>query len=301
MNPNQYCQQLVQRHSSAFRYSLLGLALPQRQALTALQAFCVQTTRIPQECQELANAHSKLDWWRSEVERLFANAPQHPVSKALHPYLATYNLQEEYFREMLDGVAMDLEYDLYPSFSALTLYLHRRGSVPALLAAEISGYQEQRATLRFAHEAGMLLQLFALLCQTRSAAQQGHCYLPEDEMQRCGVDLSDLLAARTTDRVRQLFILQGQRIQHCYPQATIHGLEGRVEGADQSYSTFGDTLRGLYQQDTPIIALCAAGIVIRSLASLLSNALLHERLAQGRQRIHHVAELFQALDELELR
>ncbi|EMH4103203.1 MurR/RpiR family transcriptional regulator [Serratia marcescens] len=38
-----------------------------------------------------------------------------------------------------------------------------------------------------------------------------------------------------------------------------------------------------------------------SLASLLSNALLHEQLAQGRQRIHHVAELFQALDELELR
>jgi len=62
-----------------------------------------------------------------------------------------------------------------------------------------------------------------------------------------------------------------QRIQQCYPQATIHGLEGRVEGADQSYTSFGDTLRGLYQQDTPIIALCAAGIVIRSLASLLSE------------------------------
>ena len=62
-----------------------------------------------------------------------------------------------------------------------------------------------------------------------------------------------------------------QRIQACYPQAAIHGLEGRVEGADQSYVSFGDTLRGLYQQDTPIIALCAAGIVIRSLASLLSE------------------------------
>ncbi len=62
-----------------------------------------------------------------------------------------------------------------------------------------------------------------------------------------------------------------QRIQQWYPQATIHGLEGRVEGADQSYRSFGETLRGLYQQDTPIIALCAAGIVIRSLASLLSE------------------------------
>ncbi|MFJ4345767.1 precorrin-3B C(17)-methyltransferase [Pseudomonas sp. NPDC089401] len=62
-----------------------------------------------------------------------------------------------------------------------------------------------------------------------------------------------------------------QRIQQRYPQATIHGLRGRVEGADQYYDAFGDTLRALYQQNTPIIALCAAGIVIRSLASLLDE------------------------------
>jgi cobalt-precorrin 5A hydrolase / precorrin-3B C17-methyltransferase len=60
-----------------------------------------------------------------------------------------------------------------------------------------------------------------------------------------------------------------QRIQRIYPDALIHGLAGRVEGADRSYSDFGATLRQLYQQDTPIIALCAAGIVIRTLAPLL--------------------------------
>ncbi|MEX5342069.1 precorrin-3B C(17)-methyltransferase [Pseudomonas sp. I2] len=60
-----------------------------------------------------------------------------------------------------------------------------------------------------------------------------------------------------------------RRIQQCYPQALIHGLQGRVEGVDVQYLRFGDTLRQLYQQDTPIIALCAAGIVIRSLAPLL--------------------------------
>ncbi|MBV4533092.1 precorrin-3B C(17)-methyltransferase [Pseudomonas sp. SWRI107] len=62
-----------------------------------------------------------------------------------------------------------------------------------------------------------------------------------------------------------------QRIQQCYPQAQIHGLQGRVEQADLYYSAFGDTLRGLYQQGTPIIALCAAGIVIRTLAPLLDE------------------------------
>jgi cobalt-precorrin 5A hydrolase/precorrin-3B C17-methyltransferase len=60
-----------------------------------------------------------------------------------------------------------------------------------------------------------------------------------------------------------------RRIQQLYPDALIHGLAERVDGADRSYSEFGATLRQLYQQDTPIIALCAAGIVIRTLAPLL--------------------------------
>ena len=60
-----------------------------------------------------------------------------------------------------------------------------------------------------------------------------------------------------------------RRIQQLYPQALIYGLAERVEDADRSYSEFGATLRQLYQQDTPIIALCAAGIVIRTLAPVL--------------------------------
>ncbi|MBD8708122.1 precorrin-3B C(17)-methyltransferase [Pseudomonas sp. CFBP 13711] len=60
-----------------------------------------------------------------------------------------------------------------------------------------------------------------------------------------------------------------RRIQQLYPQALIYGLAGRVEDVDRRYSEFGATLRQLYQQDTPIIALCAAGIVIRTLAPVL--------------------------------
>ncbi|WP_422396073.1 precorrin-3B C(17)-methyltransferase [Pseudomonas trivialis] len=60
-----------------------------------------------------------------------------------------------------------------------------------------------------------------------------------------------------------------RRIQQVYPGALIHGLAGRIEGADVNYSEFGATLRQLYQQGTPLIALCAAGIVIRTLAPLL--------------------------------
>ncbi|WP_064117255.1 precorrin-3B C(17)-methyltransferase [Pseudomonas fluorescens] len=67
----------------------------------------------------------------------------------------------------------------------------------------------------------------------------------------------------------QASLATARRIQQVYPAAQIHGLAGRVEGADLTYQEFGATLRELYQQDTPIIALCAAGIVIRTLAPLL--------------------------------
>ncbi|KTB72552.1 MULTISPECIES: precorrin-3B C(17)-methyltransferase [Pseudomonas] len=60
-----------------------------------------------------------------------------------------------------------------------------------------------------------------------------------------------------------------RRIQQLFPDAQIHGLAERVQNADITYSEFGSTLRQLYQQNTPIIALCAAGIVIRTLAPLL--------------------------------
>ncbi len=62
-----------------------------------------------------------------------------------------------------------------------------------------------------------------------------------------------------------------KRLQALYPQALIHGLRGRVEGADALYDDFGANLRELYQSNTPIIALCAAGIVIRSLAAVLGE------------------------------
>lgn len=60
-----------------------------------------------------------------------------------------------------------------------------------------------------------------------------------------------------------------RRVQQRYPQARIHGLTGRVDEVDESYREFAEHLRGLYRAGTPIIALCAAGIVIRSLASAL--------------------------------
>lgn len=62
-----------------------------------------------------------------------------------------------------------------------------------------------------------------------------------------------------------------QKIRQRYPHAQIFGLNNRVDVADKIYEDFGSTVRELYQSDIAIIALCAAGIVIRVLAPLLAE------------------------------
>ncbi|KWZ35320.1 precorrin-3B C(17)-methyltransferase [Burkholderia anthina] len=61
-----------------------------------------------------------------------------------------------------------------------------------------------------------------------------------------------------------------RRIQARYPGARVHGLAARVD-ADVSFDELGAHLRELYARGLPIVALCAAGIVIRCLAPALAD------------------------------
>ncbi|MBD2777854.1 precorrin-3B C(17)-methyltransferase [Iningainema sp. BLCCT55] len=53
--------------------------------------------------------------------------------------------------------------------------------------------------------------------------------------------------------------------------ATLYGLAQRTSDVDVSFTDFGSTLRELFTSGTPIIGICAAGILIRTLAPVLSD------------------------------
>ncbi|XDJ36628.1 MAG: precorrin-3B C(17)-methyltransferase (plasmid) [Burkholderia sp.] len=61
-----------------------------------------------------------------------------------------------------------------------------------------------------------------------------------------------------------------ESIRSRYEGATIHVLAGRAEG-DVAFSELGAHLRALYARGNPVVALCAAGIVIRCVAPCLAD------------------------------
>ncbi len=158
MSPQEYCQTKAAASGSSFYYSFLFLPKDRREAITALYAFCREVDDIADECTDIHIARTKLAWWRTEVANLYAENPQHPVTKALSSVIHTYDLNEEHFQEIIDGMEMDLEQNRYADFKQLQLYCYRVASVVGLLSASIFGFSN-RNSLKYAHDLGLAFQL----------------------------------------------------------------------------------------------------------------------------------------------
>lgn len=218
MNVHDYCQQKVAESGTSFYYAFLFLPTEKRQAIHALYAFCREVDDVVDECEDPAVAVAKLSWWRQEVALLESGQPTHPVMIALKEVRQRFDLPLEYFNEIIDGMAMDLEYSRYPDFKSLSLYCYRVAGVVGLLSAEIFGVSD-RKTLRYATELGTALQLTNIIRDVGEDARRGRIYLPVDELQQFNVPAADIMNAQETAEFKALMAFQAKRAQDYYTSA----------------------------------------------------------------------------------
>jgi phytoene synthase len=218
MTPDEYCQDKTAKSGSSFYYSFLFLPETQRKAITALYAFCREVDDVVDECSDTDLARSKLNWWRAEIFGTFDGKPSHPVCQALTTSIANFNLPREHFIEIIDGMEMDLQQTRYNTFAELSLYCYRVASVVGLMAAEIFGFKD-RSTLDYAHNLGLAFQLTNILRDVKEDAERGRIYLPQEELEKFGVNEQDILENRCTDNMKKLLDFQAQRAQDCYDKA----------------------------------------------------------------------------------
>lgn len=240
-DPHQYCQQKAAASGSSFYYSFLFLPKPKRQAITALYAFCREVDDVADECSDSELARTKLNWWRGEIANLYAGKPTHPVTQALQFAIGEYGLAEEHFREIIDGMEMDLDQNRYRDFKELQLYCYRVASVVGLLSASIFGYRD-RKTLKYAHDLGLAFQLTNIVRDVGEDARRGRIYLPADELEQFGVPEADILQGRETVNLRQLLEFQIERAQGYYDKAF-----AELPAADRKAQRTGLVMAAIYR------------------------------------------------------
>lgn len=218
MTPQEYCQNKAAQSGSNFYYSFLSLPNDKRDAITALYAFCREVDDIVDSHGELHIKQIKLDWWRQEITNLYNGKPQHPITRALEKPIHQFVLAQEYFLEILDGMAMDLHAVRYRDFKELSLYCHRVAGVVGILSAEIFGHQD-RQTLKYAHNLGIAFQLTNIIRDVYEDIRHDRLYLPLDELADYGVTETDIRQRRHTDAFDRLMQFQISRATEYYQLA----------------------------------------------------------------------------------
>ena len=259
MDAHQYCQERAAASGSSFYYSFVFLPPDTRRAITAFYALCRELDDVVDECHERQIAETKLDWWRGEIARFAAGVPEHPATRALFDTPQGRNAPAALLLEIVDGMAMDLDYQRYPDFKSLNLYCYRVAGVVGEVAAAIFGgarSKDDRDIRRYAHELGLAFQLTNIIRDVGEDARRGRIYLPQDELARFGVAEADLLSGRDTPKFQALMQFQYERASAHYDSA-LAALPVRARRAQRAglvmasiYRTLLDEIR---RADFPVL------------------------------------------------
>jgi phytoene synthase len=177
---------------TSFYYSFLMLPAPQRRAITAVFDFCRALDDAVDLQPDQALALAAVDEWRREIARVFDDgAPATPPGIQLKPFVEPFHLPRVQFDALLDGVAMDATPRRYATFAELEPYCHRVASSVGLMCAEIFGYRDA-ATLTYARDLGVALQLTNILRDVAVDYRRGRMYLPLEDLARFACTEADV-------------------------------------------------------------------------------------------------------------
>ena len=218
MSPDQYCQEKAAGSGSSFYYSFLFLPPERRRAITALYAFCREVDDVVDECTEPQVAHTKLAWWRNEIANLYADKPNHPVSRALHPHLKAFKIEKEHLLEIIAGMEMDLTQTRYLDFAGLEKYCYHVAGAVGLLAAGIFGYANSR-TLEYAKSLGTAFQLTNIIRDVGEDARKNRIYLPMEDLRAFEVTAQEILSGTHSGKFTKLMEFETRRAESYYQKA----------------------------------------------------------------------------------
>jgi len=181
--------------------------------------------------------------WRQEVSAAYQGHPTLPVTISLAEHLKTFDIPEQLIQELITGVEMDLTINRYATFSDLYPYCYRVASVVGLICLKIFQTRSPKAE-DYAVALGLAFQLTNMLRDLYSDAKENRVYLPQEDFQRFGYSVEDLLNQQSSPALTEFMKFQCARARGYYQQA--HDILHRLPASDQKALVVSEIMRGVY-------------------------------------------------------
>src|SRR5580700_9382036 len=105
---NHYVHTVARQSGSNFYVSFFSLPRDQREAITAVYAFCRQVDDAVDAPGQMDPA-MEVARWREEIAHTYDGKPTLPLTRSLAQAIERFDLSRVYFDGILQGVAMDLD------------------------------------------------------------------------------------------------------------------------------------------------------------------------------------------------
>jgi 15-cis-phytoene synthase len=211
-----HCRAIAKKRARNFYYSFVLLPPEKKNAMCAMYAFM-------RYCDDLSDEPgatlSAIERWRDSLTAALARRPDsNLVWPAFLDSVERYSIPHEYFYEMIEGVASDLQPGTITTFDELYRYCYQVASVVGLTTVHIFGFTSPDA-LPLAEKCGIAFQLTNILRDVREDASLGRVYLPAEDLVRFGVSVDDLKNARRTEQFGRLMEFETARARRYYRES----------------------------------------------------------------------------------
>ncbi|MBB6091930.1 phytoene synthase [Povalibacter uvarum] len=187
-------------------FSLLYTPPEHREIVTALYVIDAEIRESAQSPNHDV-AHTRLQWWRQEIDRLVNRNAQHPATRILGAVDRVDRKAFARLHELIVAADMDLARMTFLNLRELRAYSSRSGGTIQELIAEVLAPAElSKEDRTLANRLGAGIRQAEMLRDTRQDAYDGRLYLPLDLLEEASVHIEDLRAREVSPVVRGVLV-----------------------------------------------------------------------------------------------
>ncbi|HKJ68913.1 MAG TPA: phytoene/squalene synthase family protein, partial [bacterium] len=174
----EHARQQTAHYSKSFYLSTRLLPDRKQWATYALYGFCRYADNLIDNPRQRSakELNREISYLSEELGVAYRTGEsEHPILQPFITIAGEYHIPEQYPRELLKGVEMDLRLSRYETFDDLYLFAYRVAGVVGIMMTYVLGYQSEEA-FAYAEHLGIAMQLTNILRDVKEDVGRGRIY-----------------------------------------------------------------------------------------------------------------------------
>lgn len=218
------CGDVCAEYAKTFYLGTLLMTPERRRAVWAIYVWCRRTDELVDGPNASHITPKALDRWEQRLNDLFEGRPYDMYDAALSITVSKYPVDIQPFKDMINGMRMDLKKSRYKDFDELYLYCYYVAGTVGLMSVPVMGIApDSKASTESVYNAALALgianQLTNILRDVGEDARRGRIYLPQDELAQAGLSDEDIFKGKVTDKWRSFMRGQIKRARMFFDEA----------------------------------------------------------------------------------